>query len=176
MIGISMFACGNFLMSRADVNTTFWTFAVYIIVARFGMAMIMPSLSASALRALTPEQLNKGSGTVNFCRQFGGAVGITSLVVFAEQRTQFHSEALTATQTPANLTSQQLLDQVAALMGRAGLPEGITDSGALHYLGKVIEAQALTLGYQDGFIMISVVFALALIPAWILGRARPSKQ
>ncbi len=176
MIGISMFACGNFLMSRADVNTTFWTFAVYIIVARFGMAMIMPSLSASALRALTPEQLNKGSGTVNFCRQFGGAVGITSLVVFAEQRTQFHSEALTATQTPANLTSQQMLDQVGALMGKAGLPEGLTDSGALHYLGTVIEAQALTLGFQDGFIMISVVFALALIPAWILGRAKPSKQ
>jgi len=176
MIGVALFACGNFLMSRADVNTTFWTFAVYIIVARFGMAMIMPSLSASALRALTPEQLNKGSGTVNFCRQFGGAVGITSLVVFAEQRTQFHSEALTATQTPGNLTSQQMLDQVADLMGKAGLPEGLTDSGALHYLGKVIEAQALTLGFQDGFIMISVVFALALIPAWILGRAKPSNQ
>ena len=60
----------------------------------------------------------------------------------------------------------------AALMGRAGLPEGLTNSGALNYLGKVIEAQALTLGYQDGFIMISVVFALALIPAWILGRSR----
>jgi EmrB/QacA subfamily drug resistance transporter len=176
MIGISLFACGNFLMSRADVNTTFWTFAAYIIVARFGMAMIMPSLSASALRALTPEQLNKGSGTVNFCRQFGGAVGITSLVVFAEQRTQFHSEALTATQTPANLTSQQMLDQVGALMGKAGLPEGLTDSGALHYLGEVIKAQALTQGFQDGFIMISVVFALALIPAWILGRSRRSGQ
>lgn len=176
MIGISMFACGNFLMSRADVNTTFWTFAAYIIVARFGMAMIMPSLSASALRALTPEQLNKGSGTVNFCRQFGGAVGITSFVVFAEQRIQFHSEALTATQTPANLTSQQMLDQVGALMGKAGLPEGLTGSGALHYLGKVIEAQAQTLGFQDGFIMISIVFALALIPAWILGRAKPSNR
>ena len=124
MIGIVMFACGNFLMSGADVNTTFWTFAAYIIVARFGMAMIMPSLSASALRALTPEQLNKGSGTVNFCRQFGGAVGITSFVVFAEQRTQFHGEALTATQTPDNAVSQQMLDQVGTIMGEAGLPGG----------------------------------------------------
>jgi MFS family permease len=176
MIGITLFACGNFLMSGADVNTTFWTFAAYIIVARFGMAMIMPSLSASALRALTPEQLNKGSGTVNFCRQFGGAVGITSFVVFAEQRTQFHSEALTATQTPDNAVSQQMLDQVGTIMGEAGLPQGLHQSGALHYLGSVIEAQALTLGYQDGFIMISIVFGLALIPAWILGRAKPSSR
>ncbi len=176
MIGISLFACGNFLMSGADVNTTFWTFAFYIIVARFGMAMIMPSLSASALRALTPEQVNKGSGTVNFCRQFGGAVGITSFVVFTEQRTQFHGEALTATQTPENAASREMLDQVGTIMGEAGLPERLHDSGALHYLGSVIEAQALTLGYQDGFIMISVVFVLALIPAWILGRAKPSAE
>jgi EmrB/QacA subfamily drug resistance transporter len=176
MIGITLFACGNFLMSGADVNTTFWTFAFYVIVARFGMAMIMPSLSASALRALTPEQLNKGSGTVNFCRQFGGAVGITSFVVFAERRTQFHSEALTATQTPDNAVSQEMLDQVGEIMGAAGLPQGLHQSGALHYLGSVIEAQALTLGYQDGFIMISIVFGLALIPAWILGRAKPSNR
>jgi EmrB/QacA subfamily drug resistance transporter len=176
MIGITLFACGNFLMSGTDVNTTFWTFAIYIIVARFGMALIMPSLSASALRALTPEQLNKGSGTVNFCRQFGGAFGITSLVVFTEQRTQFHGEALTATQTAANTASRDMLDQVGAIMGEAGLPESLHDSGALHYLGKVIEAQALTLGYQDGFIMISVVFVLALIPAWILGKAKPTGQ
>jgi EmrB/QacA subfamily drug resistance transporter len=173
MVGISLFACGNYLMSDSDVNTTFWTSAVYLIVARFGMALIMPSLSASALRALTPEQLNKGSGTVNFCRQFGGAFGITSLVVFTERRIQFHGEALTATQTPGNPVSREMLDQVGALMGEAGLPESLHDSGALNYLGKVIEAQALTMGYQDGFIMISIVFSLALIPAWILGRAKP---
>lgn len=172
MVGITLFACGNFLMSWADVNTTFWTFATYVIVARFGMALIMPSLSASALRALTPEQLNKGSGTVNFGRQFGGAFGITSLVVFSEQRIQFHGEALTATQTPANATSRDMLDQVGAIMSEAGLPEAFQDSGALYYLGKVIEAQARTMGYQDGFIMISIVFVLALIPAWILGRTK----
>ena len=136
MVGISLFACGNYLMSDSDVNTTFWTSAVYLIVSRFGMALIMPSLSASALRALTPEQLNKGSGTVNFCRQFGGAFGITSLVVFTERRIQFHGEALTATQTPGNPVSREMLDQVGALMGercmtgRAGvvdLQEGVED-------------------------------------------------
>ena len=96
--------------------------------------------------------------------------------MFAEQRTQFHGEALTATQTPGNVISQELLAQVGSIMGQAGLPEGLHTPGALHYLGEVIEAQALTLGYQDGFIMISIVFALALIPAWILGRAKPSTR
>ncbi len=173
MVGLTLFAFGNFLMSGADVNTSFWTFTFFIIVARSGMALIMPSLSTAALRALTPEQLNKGSGTVNFFRQFGGSCGITALVVFMEQRTQFHGEAFTATQTPGNIVSRELIGQVGSLMGEAGLPSALHGPGALHYLGQVIEAQSLTLGYQDGFLMISIVFVLALIPAWILGRSKP---
>ena len=54
----------------------------------------------------------------------------------------------------------------------AGVPEALHQSGALHYLGQVIEAQAATLGFQDGFVMITVMFVLTLIPAWILGRAK----
>jgi hypothetical protein len=173
MVGLLLFAFGNFLMSGADVNTSFWSFTIFIIVARSGMALIMPSLSTAALRALTPEQLNTGSGTVNFFRQLGGSCGITSLVVFMEQRTQFHGEAFTATQTPGNSVSKEMLDHVGTIMGEAGVPEALHGPGALHYLGQVIEAQATTLGYQDGFVMISVVFVLALIPAWILGRAKP---
>ena len=176
MVGLTLFAFGNFLMSGADVNTSFWTFTLFIIVARSGMALIMPSLSTAALRALTPEQLNKGSGTVNFFRQFGGSCGIASLVVLMEQRTQFHGEALTATQTPANVVSREMLDHVGSLMGEAGVPVALHGPGALHYLGQVIEAQASTLGYQDGFLMISIVFVLALVPAWILGRSRSAAR
>jgi len=176
MVGVSLFALGNFLMSGADVNTSFWTLSLFIVVARSGMALIMPSVNAAALRALTPEQLSQGSGTMNFCRQFGGSCGIASLVVFMEQRTQFHGEALTATQTAANPASRELLDQVAGIMNEAGVPAALHQSGALHYLGQVIEAQAETLGFQDGFVMITVMFVLTLIPAWILGRAKPKDQ
>jgi MFS transporter, DHA2 family, multidrug resistance protein len=90
-----------------------------------------------------------------------------------EQRTQFHGEALTATQTAGNPASRELLDRVAGIMNEAGVPEALHQSGALHYLGQVIEAQAATLGFQDGFVMITVMFVLTLIPAWILGRAKP---
>jgi len=33
----------------------------------------------------------------------------------------------------------------------------------------VIHAQASTFGFQDGFMVICLVFVVALIPAWILG-------
>ena len=45
------------------------------------------------------------------------------------------------------------------------------DPGALDYLGRVIYAQARTLGFQDAFFHICFAFVLALVPAWFLGRA-----
>jgi hypothetical protein len=48
--------------------------------------------------------------------------------------------------------------------------------GALDYLGEVIYAQALGLGFQDAFFQICFAFVLALVPAWMLGRAGRSQS
>ena len=103
----------------------------------------------------------------------GGAFGVSGVVVFMEQRTQFHVDALAATQTPGNTISRDLLDQVGLLLGEFGVPAAIRESGALHYLGDVVTAQASTLGFKDGFLIISIVYIAALLPAWVLGRSRP---
>jgi EmrB/QacA subfamily drug resistance transporter len=172
MCGLCLFALGNYLMSETDANTTFVAFATMIVIARFGMALMIPSLNASALRALSPEQLHRGSGTINFLRQLGGSCGVTVLVVFIEQRTQFHVEAMADTQTFDNRTSQALLERVRELLAEWGVPEVLQGPGALHYLNEMIEAQAYARGFNDAFLMIAIVFMLAAIPAWNLGKVR----
>jgi len=176
MAGLLFFALGTGLLSRSDINTAFWNVAAFTMIGRFGMALIMPPLVSSAMRTLTPAQLNRGSGTLNFMRQLGGAVGINSLVLFMAQRTQFHASALTATQTPANPVSREFLDAVGGLLNEGGVPEELHRSGALHYLGQVVEAQAATLGFQDGFMFLSVVFICALVPTWILKRVGQARN
>ncbi len=177
MGGLILFAAGVALLATADVNSTFWTIALFAIVARIGMGFINPSLMSSALNALPPERLNQSSGTINFFRQLGGACGINVLVVFLEIRTQFHSENLAATQTAANAATRELLDQVKRILSADGIPAAMLDRMALDHLGAMIEAQASTLGFQDAFWLIAGVFIAALIPAWILGRAekKPKK-
>jgi EmrB/QacA subfamily drug resistance transporter len=174
MGGLVVFAAGVYLMSGADINTVFWTFALFAIVSRVGMGFINPPLMTSALNALPAERLSQGSGTINFFRQLGGACGINLLVVILEVRTQFHSDNLAATQTAENATTRELLDQVKNILQADGIPQAMQESLAYDYLSKVIEAQANTFGFQDGFLIIAGVFICALIPAWILGRARTS--
>jgi len=57
-----------------------------------------------------------------------------------------------------------------------GVPEAMQPSLALDHLGQMIEAQANTLGFQDGFMLIAAVFICALFPAWILGRTQKDKN
>ena len=171
VIGLVFFAIGAWLMSYSDVNTPFWTFAFFGCVSQLGLAFLMPSLSVAALSALPSSQLYRGSGNVNFIRQLGGAVGTNLGVVWIQLRTAMHGDVLVSTQTAANHTTREFLAGVRDRLAGA-VPGEVTDAVALEYLGRVIEAQALTLGFKDAFLALAVVFIVALVPAWVFARTR----
>ena len=170
--GLLLFATGAALLHLTDVNTAFYVLVSYVIIGRIGQSIMLPAINVSALGALPPDKLNNGSGTINFVRLMGGAFGVNLLVVFMEQRTEFHSSLLTATQTPENAASRELMGRIAELLAQGGMSEEMLRPGSLHFLDRVIEAQATTLGFKDGFMIIAVVFVCALLPAMMLGKAR----
>jgi len=172
LIGLIFFAAGSAFMIDADVNTPYVNVMLYYAISRFGMSFTMPFLISTALRDLPPRQLNAGAGMVNFCRQLGGTLGTNAWVVFVQMRTQFHSASFTATQDSANIASRELLDKVGQILREGGVTDVGNQSAALHYLGQVVHAQATTQGFQDGFVIFTIVFMLAMIPAWMLGPGR----
>jgi len=172
LIGLMLFAVGTAPMSGADVNTPFVAVMSYFIISRFGMSFTNPFIMNTALKSLPPEKLSSGGGTINFCRQFGGSLGLTAWVAFVQFRTQFHGEALTATQSSANATTQELLQDIGRVFVEAGLSSDLHLPSALHFLGEVVHAQASTFGFQDGFLLLVFFFLCAMIPAFLLGRIR----
>ena len=172
LAGLALFAIGTAPMAGADVNTSFFLIGFYFVVSRMGMSFTNPFIMSAALRTLPPEQLSAGGGMVNFCRQFGGSMGLTAWVAFVQYRTQHHGDALTATQSSDNSTTRELMESVGRVLSEEGLPLEIQSSGALHFLGEVIHAQASTFGFQDGFRLLVVFFLCAMIPAYLLGRIK----
>ena len=171
MAGCVLFAIAAWLMSDSDVNTAFWTLAAFAVVSRLALGLVMPNMGKVAMTAVAAGKLNQAAGTYNFIRQLGGAFGVNLTAVTLELSTARHADLLTATQTPDNAQTAELLARVGALMHRAGVPDAVLGPGALNYLGDVIYAQALGLGFQDAFFQICFAFGLALVPAWPLGRA-----
>jgi len=172
MAGCIIFSIAAYLLSGSDVGTAFWTIAGMTMLSRSAIGMVMPNMGKVAMSAVPAEKLNAGAGTYNFMRQMGGAFGVNVTALSIEMRTAHHADLLTATQTSANTQSVEMLAQVEALLRQGGIPEAASRTGALNYLGDVIYAQALTLGFQDAFFQICFAFALAMIPAWILSRAK----
>ena len=61
-------------------------------------------------------------------------------------------------------------DFTLQLLDESGVPVALHQSGALHYLGNVIQAQAATLGFQDGFM---APLGAILGPLWIPDQLGP---
>ena len=172
MTGVAFFAFAAYLLSNSDVNTPFLMIAMFAVLSRFGLGLVMPNMGAAAMRTVSNEKLNQAAGAYNFTRQLGGAFGVNCVVAISEYRTAFHADALTATQTADNVLSMELLGKVEELLAESGIPEAAQQSGALNYLGTVIHAQATTFGFQDAFLVIYLVFIATLVPAWMLRRTR----
>jgi hypothetical protein len=169
--GLVCFVLSSYWLAEVDVNSAFWTIAGSVMLSRVGLALIKPSLNVTALRSLRPELLTQGAGMINFARQLGGAFGVNLLSVTLDRRTFLHSDAMTSVQTAANSATAELLRQLKMLLAQSGLPPDIQDSGALHFLGRVVHAQAYTMGFRDSFLLVAVIFTVGLIPAWIMGRS-----
>lgn len=172
MTGLTFFAASTWVLRDVDTNTPYLLILACVIGSRGGQALINPTLIATALRTLQSQLLRQGAGMINFCRQMGGAFGVNLLSVMLDRRTFYHGDALTSQETSANSATRQLLDTVGHLLAQAGAPPDLQSAGALHYLGKVVYAQAYTLAFRDCFLTVSIFFVIALIPAWIVGRRR----
>ena len=173
-IGMVIFSIAFVYLSTVDVNTPFWTLVWFTLLVRIGVACTRSVVNSEALKSLPPDLVNQGSSSVNFVRQLGGTIGTNCLVVFLELRIPFHGDAFAATQTGASETTRELRDRLVQLLSEAGVPDTIRDSGAFHFLGEVIYAQASTLGFQDAYFLLALVAAAGLIPAWVLARASKS--
>ncbi len=170
--GMLIFAWSSWLTVSVSVDTAFWTLAWWVVISRIGLGLLFPSLTAGSLKVLPRELVAQGSGAINFIRQLGGAFGVNLLAVFLERRTVYHSDALTATQTSHNPATMDLLQTVAGMAKAGGLPDYQQLPAALQFLGQVISIQANTMAFHDGFLIVTLVFLIALVPTWMLHRAQ----
>jgi hypothetical protein len=72
-------------------------------------------------------------------------------------------------ETAGNSATVELLRSVERLLEQAGASSDLQSAGALDFLGRVVYAQAYTLAFRDCFLIVTLVFMLALIPAWLMG-------
>jgi len=170
MAGLALFTLSSLLLGGIDMNTAFWTLALWILIGRIGLGLIMPPVMAGSLETLPSKLLPHGSGAINFSRQLGGAFGVNLLAIYLDEQTRSHIRALVESQAVNNSLAQEAVSRITWMLQRAGVSPNDRMPGALHVVGRAIHDQGYVMGFQDGFQLLALVFSLALIPAWLMGR------
>jgi len=172
VVGLLLFAVSSFLMTRADIDTPFWHLVWWIVIGRIGLALVIPAVSAGALKALPLTLLSQGSGAISFMRQFGGALGVNLLSIALERRTQFYVDTFASAQHAGNGATLDLLQRIGAVLSQSDLPTTLLEAGALHYVGQMVYVQGNTLGYRDSHFIVGAFFMAALLPALLMRQRR----
>ena len=176
LLGLAVFALSSWLYAGVDANTPIFSLILWMTIGRIGLALIFPSLNVTALRPLPLQLLAQGSGIINFLRQVGGAFGVNALSIFLQQRTGFHTAALSETQTPDNSTTMTLLAQAHSALIHNGIAEPFAGIQGFHLLGSIVYAQGITHAFRDSFLLVALVFVFCLIPGSFMDNRAPVRQ
>ncbi len=168
--GFFILAISCLLMSNADPDTSWWTFCWWLIVSRIGIGLMAPAINLSAVQGLPMEYLQQGAGAANFMRQVGGAFGVNLASVALEYRSSFHRDAMMSTQTFGSDDTLALVGDLSQSLSGLGLTFWENQAVSYGILGQMVGQQALVSGFQDGFLIFTVVFLMTLIPIGMLRR------
>ena len=84
--GLALFALSSLLLAFSGATTGFALLALWLVVGRAGLGMLIPALNVGAVQSLAGTELAYASAAVNFVRQLGGAIGVNLLAVVLEWR------------------------------------------------------------------------------------------
>lgn len=162
--GLVLIAVSCFALGAAVATTAFWVLAGWIILGRVGMGLGLPAINTGSLRSLDFSLVSQGAGAVNFSRQLGGALGVNALSVLLDRRTWFHTgggdgRAAVEAMLPGPVPGAW-----------PGFAADQLEPATMRLFIELAYLEGYTRGFQDSFFALGVVFLLALLPAWLMGR------
>jgi MFS transporter, DHA2 family, multidrug resistance protein len=137
-------------------------------------AMFVP-LSTATLRALPPEEVAQGAGLYNLFRQLGGSLGIALLTTLLDQRTAIHRAVLVERTGPLDPIAGPRMQEIAHGLMMRNVDPATAQQTAAAFMERMVHAQSSMLAFQDLYLMLAIVFALAIPLGLAVARNAPGR-
>jgi DHA2 family multidrug resistance protein len=136
-----------------------------------GFSLIFVALSTAALATIARPEVTAATGLYNVSRQVFGSVGIAiSATQLTAGVTRYHS-ILAEHAGVANAAAVSWLSSVTgAMMARTGADVQTARQQALKLLDGMVTRQATVLSYNRIFVLVSLLFVIALPLVFLLKR------
>ncbi len=164
-IGLTMLAMSGYSEAFLTIQSTGRDFVDSQLLRGFGTMFAVAFLNQAAIQSVPRDQASDAAGLYNAARNLGGSIALAGIAVIQDQRLWLHSRRIEESMA-ANSPDVQ-----AYLAGQAQALGG--PDAAMRALGATIEAQALTMTYNDLF-WILAISTTAVIPLVLFLRPLPS--
>jgi DHA2 family multidrug resistance protein len=166
MIGVSMLWLGELTN-----QSSFWELLGPQALRGVGTMMAMLPVNQLALGMLPPHQLKNASGLYNLMRNLGGAMGIAGINAIATARERVHTLHLDEQVTWARSAAVNTVNNMT--MGFEPAMGPGSHLAALKQLSLLVQREALTLTYNDVFLVLAISYFFALPLTFLLRKSRP---
>ncbi len=145
-----------------------------LIIRGAGLGLFLTPVTVASLNGLKGVEIAQGSGLTNLFRQLGGSFGIAIVNTYVTNQTQYHRDNLIGSINSDNLLLQ-FRQQAAAqnFLGDSYSPTA-SHAVALGVINASVQAQAVTLAYENAFVLLALAFAVASPALFLFGAAKKS--
>ena len=168
--GLVLMALSSYILSGVTSDWSFNEFLVPQILRGAGLMFCMVPANVLAMSAQEGDTLKDASGLYNLMRNLGGALGLAVLNTELTNRLAFHyerlSESLNAGRAAAEDAFAGLSQRFSDMMPRDA------DMSALRTISGLVRQQAATMAFADCFLLVSIIYALAVFTVPLLGKPR----
>lgn len=164
-IGMLLAAYTLYDMSEFTNDTTAWTIVVIGVIQGFGLGFVFVPLSTVAFTTLPGHLRTEGSAILTLVRNIGSSIGISAVIAELTQKSTMMHARLVESVTPFN----DALQQAKAMLDMA------TDRGRA-MLDAIVTQQAMILGYDNTFLLLTWICVAALPFVLTIGSSRVVKS
>ncbi len=172
--GIAVCAFSTWAMSRFSLGADFSSLMWPRIYLGIGMGFMFIPLTTLTLSSIPPPQMGNATSIYNLLRNIGGSFGVAFVTTMFVRRAQVHQSHLTEHLTWFDRTFQASVELGKGLAAGRGIPGTAADMTVLRRIYGQAIRQATAMGFNDTFLILSILMACVL-PLVLLLR-RPAHQ
>lgn len=167
LVGLATFALDMYLFSSLTLLTGAGLVTVLVMAQRGSFGLVHSPINNTIMRTLPPEDRSMGVGLHGVHRGVAAAFGVALCSMVLEKRLAVHSVLLGQQHDLLDMPLLQSLEAFRGILVRAGEVQHLVAAKAMAALAQVLARHVRMTAYTDTFLLLSIVFILALIPAYL---------
>jgi len=175
-VGFTLLGVFFFEYRHLDVSTSTWGIVWPTLIRGVGIAMLIAPLTATAMNAVPKHKAGMASSMLNIIQQVGGSIGIAVLSLILHRRSTYHLSLMGDVVSNSSAAYRETFSHVFTRAHEIGYTSAESLKIAAATVARHVSKSASVLGFQDAFLVGSMITFLTLIGVFLLPKNPAAHQ